>query len=355
MTNYFLRAHTSKGHISLAKDTVTQADDRLFLAGGSKKMRGGILNQLIKKEIQEQKLSATFVHPTDGRIAEGMVTSKGKLVLADDPLFAFSQKYSETSSSKVNLNDCLKSSFQEGANEIRDLVERLRELQQHVYQCFQEGKAIHEKKEEIYLQAMDFSLANRVADDLSEDLLGQQEHSKEVPFTGKRFFGAATSFGPVNFIDEITQLLSKRVIIKGRSGSGKSTLMRKIAANAEQQGYNVCYFPCALDPDSLDMVMIPQLNCAILDGTAPHVIDPTRNGDQVVDMFERCMDPSVEKTYQLQLDEQAKAYTEKMKAGTAALRAILTGENKIDTLYEKHVDEAQLSSLMTQVNEMVSQ
>ena len=43
-----------------------------------------------------------------------------------------------------------------------------------------------------------------------------------------------------------------------------------VAARAEEQGLRVEYIRCSGDPDSLDAVVFPALNTAIVDGTAPH-------------------------------------------------------------------------------------
>ena len=39
---------------------------------------------------------------------------------------------------------------------------------------------------------------------------------------------------------------------------------------AERAGHDVEYILCSGDPDSLDAVVFPALNTAIVDGTAPH-------------------------------------------------------------------------------------
>ncbi len=63
-------------------------------------------------------------------------------------------------------------------------------------------------------------------------------------------------------------------VIKGGAGCGKSTFMKKIAAEAEKQGFTVEYIYCSGDPDSLDGIYIPELHTAYTDGTAPHVQEP---------------------------------------------------------------------------------
>ncbi|MDE7218033.1 MAG: hypothetical protein K2O45_00155 [Oscillospiraceae bacterium] len=64
------------------------------------------------------------------------------------------------------------------------------------------------------------------------------------------------------------------LILKGGPGAGKSTMMRTIGQAMEEKGEQVEYLYCSGDPGSLDGVHIPRIRTAIVDGTAPHVIEP---------------------------------------------------------------------------------
>ena len=70
----------------------------------------------------------------------------------------------------------------------------------------------------------------------------------------------------------------KVYIIKGGPGTGKSSFMRFIAKKAEEKKLNCIYCPCSSDPDSLDAVILPDKKTVILDGTAPHTLDPKYPG-----------------------------------------------------------------------------
>lgn len=75
-------------------------------------------------------------------------------------------------------------------------------------------------------------------------------------------------------------------VLKGGPGVGKNTLMKKVAQRAAAKGYTVEEFRCASDPDSFDAVRVEELGIVLLDGTAPHSIDPVLPGvaDEVVDL-----------------------------------------------------------------------
>lgn len=74
--------------------------------------------------------------------------------------------------------------------------------------------------------------------------------------------------------------------IKGGPGVGKSTMMRSIGEYFVSKGEAVDMFLCSSDPDSLDGILINERNVLIVDGTAPHIIDPINPGavDEIIDL-----------------------------------------------------------------------
>lgn len=78
----------------------------------------------------------------------------------------------------------------------------------------------------------------------------------------------------------------RKFVIKGGPGTGKSTLMKKIAARGEELGLPVERYYCSSDTSSLDGVALPTLSLVVLDGTAPHTVEPERPGavDRLLDL-----------------------------------------------------------------------
>ena len=77
-------------------------------------------------------------------------------------------------------------------------------------------------------------------------------------------------------------------IVKGSSGSGKSTFFKKTARALSELGYPVTLIHCSFDPDSLDGVVCKSLRLALVDGTAPHTLDPVLTGTKhrVISFYE---------------------------------------------------------------------
>ena len=78
--------------------------------------------------------------------------------------------------------------------------------------------------------------------------------------------------------DSSLEGLNRIFILKGGPGTGKSSLMKDAGTVWSEKGYDIEFLHCSSDPDSVDGVIITSLQVAIVDGTAPHVIEPKLPG-----------------------------------------------------------------------------
>ncbi|MEW6447161.1 MAG: PRK06851 family protein [Bacillota bacterium] len=101
----------------------------------------------------------------------------------------------------------------------------------------------------------------------------------------KVFPGGNTACGFYSYYDHIIDPDATRIfVIKGGPGVGKSTFMRNIGEEMLAAGYDVEYMCCSSDNGSLDGLVIPAARIALIDGTAPHIVDPKNPGavDEIV-------------------------------------------------------------------------
>ena len=98
------------------------------------------------------------------------------------------------------------------------------------------------------------------------------------------FLGATTPAGFKGYFEPLRREPGMQMLlIKSGPGCGKSTLMKHLAQTAEQQGQRIEKIHCASDPDSLDGVIFLDQKRAIIDATAPHVVEPDAPGaDELV-------------------------------------------------------------------------
>jgi len=92
--------------------------------------------------------------------------------------------------------------------------------------------------------------------------------------TADFFLGANGPNGFCSFFEELQQDTREHLyLIKGTPGSGKSTAMKCFAEACEGITFTE-RIHCSSDPDSLDGVLLPERNIALLDATPPHALEP---------------------------------------------------------------------------------
>ncbi|MDD2585311.1 MAG: PRK06851 family protein [Syntrophomonadaceae bacterium] len=77
-----------------------------------------------------------------------------------------------------------------------------------------------------------------------------------------------------------------KIILKGGPGVGKSFFMKHMGEYFEREQFDLEYHWCSSDPDSLDGIVVGQQKVCILDGTAPHIVDPRFPGavDEIINL-----------------------------------------------------------------------
>ncbi|NLV36866.1 MAG: ATPase [Clostridiaceae bacterium] len=170
------------------------------------------------------------------------------------------------------------------------------------------------------------------------------------------FLGANTCRGFFSFYSYIiSPQEAKRVfILKGGPGVGKSTFMKRAAERMLDLGYEVENMHCSSDSKSLDGIVIPQIGIAMIDGTAPHMIDPKYPGavDEIINLGEFWDHSILHKKKQIILEirkQISQCYARAYRHLAAA--ACIFDDNA--ALYESGLDEARVNIATAQwIDEM---
>ncbi len=134
-------------------------------------------------------------------------------------------------------------------------------------------------------KALDIAGLNRTAADIKSCIFDKVPVKATAPSERHLFGSAITPKGCVNYLSTIVGDLKWRVLLHGRPGTGRTTIVEKVMREALERGYSVEAYHCALDPQRIDHVVIPELSVAIMNATEPHGYTAAP-GDLVIDTMQ---------------------------------------------------------------------
>jgi len=253
----------------------------------------------------------------------------------------------------INLGEaCDKQRLDALAPEIDKLAGEISRGYEEAYAGFAEALRVHDDWEQLYIANMDYRAADELTRECIQLLLGDQSRERSGR-VDRRFLGAATPQGAVDFVPVLTDGL-KRFLLKGRPGSGKSTLLKKLASAATERGFDVEIYHCGFDPNSLDMVVVRELGFAIFDSTAPHEYFPDRPSDEIVDMYERCITPGTDEAHADTLAPIKQRYAAAMKRSIGLLAETRSLQDRLEQLYAQTLDTAVLERIAEEFKQEIT-
>jgi len=325
---YFARANTSSGLINFAEDNLKDVENFYILKGKSDTVIDYVIKNVAKH--LEGLNTEAVVSPFDIKKYDAIVLRDIKTAIVDEQCITAKRKgkYIDTDRFIITKD------ISKNSNRLNKLYILADENLAGFYNCYKEAKIIHDKWEKIYIANINYDRLNKFEEGLLESLI--QEKNTEIGTQNyKRFFGASTPDGSVNYIDNITDGLKCRYFIKGRPGTGKSTFLKKLARRAEEMGYNFEMYYCSFDPESLDMIIIPKLSFCVFDSTAPHELFPSKNGDIELDFYKEAGLIGTDKEWEKELKYVKDLYTFRISEGLAKYRLYTVYKKEIEYYYEK--------------------
>lgn len=223
---------------------------------------------------------------------------------------------------------------------------------ERAYAGFAEALRVHDDWEAVYIANMDFEAADQLTKDLINKLY-QDRKSETASRVDHRFLGAATPVGAVDFVPNLTEGL-KKYFIKGRPGSGKSTMLKKLAAAGTERGFDVEIYHCGFDPNSLDMVIVRELGFSIFDSTAPHEYFPEQPSDEIIDMYELCIEPGTDEEHARTIQPIQEQYSAKMKESIGQLAQAKSLQDELEEIYRQCIDSAEAERINAALQQEIS-
>lgn len=337
--NYFVCGNTAKGFSNLFSTNLQPLSKIYILKGGPGIGQLPLLTK-IADELEQIPYDIEYIHSSqDPDAYDGIIIPELGIGIVDGTSpHVIEPTASGAREEYINLGMCWDTDkLKAHTTMILTLQDNIQQAYEKAYSEFAKALKVHDEWEKIYIGNMDFTKANKLTEDVIYLLLGSTKLEK--PSCVKhRFFGGSTYRGPMDYVENITENIASRFFIKGRPGSGKSTMLKKILSNASQRGIDVEVYHCGFDPDSLDMLLFPELNLCIFDSTAPHEYYPSREGDSVIDMYAELIKEGTDEQYATELEDIVARYKSFNKDGTAYLSLAKHYQDELVKLYLESTD-----------------
>ncbi|TDF97085.1 PRK06851 family protein [Paenibacillus piri] len=339
IVNFYAGGNTARGFANLFESSLQGLDLIYILKGGPGTGKSTLIRE-IGNDIVNRGYDIRFIHcASDNNSLDGLIIPELKIGIVDGTApHVIEPQLPGAVEQYVNLGEAWDAAR---LNEQKPLLESLnghiKKAYERAYNGFAEALRIHDEWEAIYVNNMDF----QAADDLTShyiELLFRNWKLERQSRVDHRFLGAATPQGAVDFVPNLTEGLDKRYLIKGRPGSGKSTMLKKLAAAAVERGFDVEIYHCGFDPNSLDMIIVRELGFAVFDSTAPHEYNPERAGDEIIDMYARCIAPGTDEAHADAITGIKQRYAAAMKAATQHLAQAKSLRDELEQIYVQAMD-----------------
>lgn len=164
------------------------------------------------------------------------------------------------------------------------------------------------------------------------------------------YAGGNTAKGFYSLYDSVLEGLERLYILKGGPGTGKSSLMKHVGQLMEEKGLDVEYLHCASDNNSIDGVILPKQKLGIVDGTAPHVIEPKAPGviEEYVNLGVAWNSEKLSENKEVILTLN-QAISEKFNQAYETFAASLRAHDDIEEIYISNMDFSKANQLTEQL------
>lgn len=332
---YFASGHTAQGFYSLFNDVFAELAVLIILKGSSEREQSNIIEKVATK-LQRERVSLEKIYcPTDANLLAGLIIRSLNIGIINEANFQQLNNYN-SKIKEIEVGAVIRDQYL--TEQIEEVEALSNSFTKKAYNSFAKALQIHYRLEKIFINNMDFAKADQVAAELINDIFTIKKSPGQSTIK-RRFLGATTPQGSVHFIDNLTADLNKRYFIKGRAGTGKSTLQRRLIDEANLRGLDMEIYFCGFDPTSIDMVIFRQLGIAIFDSTPPHELFPSREGDLVVDMYEKTVDKTTDEKFHREITEVTSLYRKKIEKGLNYLVQAKQHHDELQILLEKGTEK----------------
>lgn len=150
-------------------------------------------------------------------------------------------------------------------NEILASNARVGKLFKIAYSQLAEAKVIKDERDSYYDEATNFAGVNKFIHDIAKSIISKANMQFEQEPNERHLFATAfTPEGHAHHLDTILQDVEKLYLITGEANAIGSYIVGTIADAVNMHGLDTEVYHCTLEPEEVDLVVIPSMKIAVL-------------------------------------------------------------------------------------------
>ncbi len=276
----FPGSNSARGFFSFFAEIADPALSRVLVLKGGPGCGKSTFMRKIGKALQEHGYDLEYHHcASDSSSLDGLVVPALAVALIDGTFpHVFDPPYPGVVGEIIDLGRFWEvAALRENKVQIFKLQVEIRRLFKQAHRLLAVAGVYLEALESYYSVEgiLDQSARDRLTLRLLEEILAGK--TKENRGTVRRLFASAiTPQGCVHHLDTLIEPLTEVYLFHGESSTVKSKVIERILEAALWRGFYVEAYHCALNPEKVDHIIIPELSTAIINNLAPHHITFSR-------------------------------------------------------------------------------
>jgi len=319
---YYVAGHTAKGYVNFISSNLKGINQRITLNHPCNLLKTRIIQEFINDFSSDYEVE--IILSAHGReYLEGLVIPEKSLSIITNAILE-----DGLNSESFNL-----AKFVPISGNSQKMEQSVLSYFKEAYSHFENALSIHDQLEAVYINEMDFEKADQLAAKFIENTLGDFRSKNKKSVKKRRLFGTNTYEGAVNIVPELLKRVKSRFYLKGRAGTGKSTFMRAVIKKCEELGLDMEIYHCSFDPNSVDMVLVPEADFCIFDSTAPHEFFPENNQDMIIDLYEKTVTPGTDEKFATEIEKITNNYKNEIKNAVNSIKKAREKQVEIEREY----------------------
>ncbi len=282
----FPGGNTSLGPYFHFEYMVAPATNRIFIIKGGPGVGKSTFMNSISKELEERGYDVEHFHcASDPDSLDGLIIPTLGVALLDGTApHIFDPQNAGAVDEIINLGDFWDASLIEPYKvEIMQINKKGSMQFQTAFHLLKQAKMAFDQWKWYVEESISPTRYNRILRILVESVLEGAVPNYNTPAQARHIFASAiTPKGLMDFKETLIEKNMRVYTIKGQPGTGVKQLIQEVAKAAETIGLNTEQYHCPVEPDKLDMLVIPAIRIAIVNNSPPYHFDPGKLEEAVV-------------------------------------------------------------------------